>query len=67
MLDQLISLKTFRAQTNLSKATLTRLFAAGRGPARTTIGRRVLISVRAAQVWLDAHTEGAGTAPAAAA
>jgi hypothetical protein len=35
MMDQLISLKDFRARCGLSKATLTRLFARGEGPART--------------------------------
>jgi len=58
-------LKDFRARCGLSKATMTRLFARGEGPARTVIGRRVLISTRAGQDWLDAHTEAPKSAAAA--
>ena len=56
-MEQLISVKSFLAHAGISKATLKRLWKAGEGPARTTIGRRVLISESAAARWLQTRTE----------
>jgi predicted DNA-binding transcriptional regulator AlpA len=64
MLDSYMTLTDFRQRLGLSKATTTRLFAKGEGPARTRIGKRVLLSCTAVQSWIDAHTEGSAQAAA---
>jgi predicted DNA-binding transcriptional regulator AlpA len=53
----LMSVKILLARIGISKATLKRLLAAGKGPERIRLGKRVLVSEAALQCWLASNTE----------
>lgn len=53
----LLSVKIVLARIGISKATLKRLWKAGKGPERIHLGRRALISEAALQCWLASNAE----------